>query len=132
MEGGTIYWTTSFPSLKHSNGFPIALRIPPILLITYKALKGHLRTFKCHLLPLFPSVMLKQLPTSSVYSLNMLNSCLPQGLCTCSCFPGIPLHPHGLYKNGSFLSFRPQVKCLFLREPFPTITMHDTPCPHNL
>ena len=129
MEGSTIYQITSLLCFRPPSGFSIALRLSLNLLTAHKALNDPVQIFKCYLLQLFPSVMLMQLPTSSLTSLNVPNSPLPQGLCTGS-LPGKLLHPHHLYETGS-LSFRSQVKCLCLRELFPTIKTYDVPCaPH--
>lgn len=99
--------------------------------IIHKALK-ELTLFNLqntNLLPFFPSVVEKQLLKPSFCSLNMPTSFLPQGHCTCSSCLECCLHC--LHTVGSFWSFRPQVKCVTLREPFATILICDVPCPSN-
>lgn len=127
MVSSTIDQTTSFLCLKLSNGFPHCPENTAL-----KALKDLIpfKSSNVNLLPLFPSVTVEQLPRPSFCSLNMPNLFLPQGLCTCSFCLECCLHY--LHIAGSFLSFRPQVKYLILRESFPTIIICDGLCPPPL
>lgn len=83
--------TASLPGLQLSEGFPVALRTPPNLLTTHKALMTR-APFKPSNVTSYHSSPQPGGTASmpSFCSLNKPNSFLPQGLCTCSFLPGIP------------------------------------------